>query len=301
MINHREIQYLLTICEEKSISAAARKLYISQPALSKMITKLEEEIGASLFIRESGGVYLTNEGKIYIDGCLKVKGIYDSVQSEIADLQDDKKGKITLGISSRTSSFILPPVLEAFKQAYPLVELSLVEENIAELEQLAITGQVDLALTYYNTNPNLEYKFLAKDPVYLVAPPMFYHSQTDWRFGIENALLNPKELEGKPMILLKKGKGMRKIADMFFTQNAVSPQIILETNSIHLAYNLVQENKGFTFLPGVAVKSLHQLKPGVFYQMQDYMMERNFYACFRKGSYLSTSIRYLIQLIARLL
>ncbi|WP_438824596.1 LysR substrate-binding domain-containing protein [Bacillus sp. JJ1521] len=77
--------------------------------------------------------------------------------------------------------------------------------------------------------------------------------------------------------------------------------MILETNSIHLAYNLVQEDKGFTFLPGVAVKSLHQLKPGVFYQMQDYIMERNFYACFRTGSYLSPSIKYLIQSIAQLL
>ena len=301
MINHREIQYLLTICQEKSITGAARKLYISQPALSKMITKLEEEIDAPLFIRESGGVYLTNEGKIYIDGCLKVKGIYDSVRSEIADLQDDKKGKITLGISSRTSSFILPPVLEAFKQAYPLVELSLVEENIAELEQLAITGQVDLALTYYNTNPNLEYRFLAKDPVYLVAPPFFYQSHTDWRFGFQNSLLKPEELEGKPMILFKKGKGMREVADMFFSQNAVAPKIILETNSILLAYNLVQEDKGFTFLPGVAVKSLFHLKPGVFFELQDCIMERNFYACFRKGSYLSPSIRYLIQSIAQLL
>ena len=69
MINEKQIEYLLTVAETHNITAAAKKLYISQPALSRMILDLEQTLGVSLFVRDRGNLHLSQSGEVYINGC----------------------------------------------------------------------------------------------------------------------------------------------------------------------------------------------------------------------------------------
>lgn len=90
MFHEKYLRYFLTVCEEKNITAAARKLELAQPALSRIIRELEQEAGLPLLVRESGGVYLTQAGEIYARSARQVLAAYQEGQREIHDIRDEQ-------------------------------------------------------------------------------------------------------------------------------------------------------------------------------------------------------------------
>lgn len=298
MINQKQIQYLTEVCKQQNITSAARNLYISQPALSRMISDIEKSIGSPLFIRDHDGVYLTQAGEIYMNACQKVMNVYDSALKEISDLQNSNSGKIVLGLSTTTGEILIPSVLEEFKKRYSQVDLRLAETHISDLEEYVKTGKIDLALTYYRTQKDFQYIPLFKDTVYIAAPRFYYENKSGWNFGFDNPKINPDDLKNQPFILLKQGRGIRNIFDRLVEQYELSPNILLETDSAHLPYHLTQIGKGFSLIPGIAARSFHATDPGVFYQIEHEPLERTLYICYRKDMYLSAAMKELIHIIS---
>lgn len=295
MINEKQIHYLLTVSEEKNITAAAKKLFISQPALSRLILDLEHSLDVALFIRERGNLHLTQAGEIYIQGCQDALAISDSVTKRIRDLKDSQSGSITLGVTSITGEFLLPYIWDSFEQSFPLVELTLMESNMNSLHEMVKNGKVDMALVYHTEEPELNYELVLENPIYLQIPPCFFNDKTK-----HNEYLQPEQLSNQPLILLKKGRGMREIADRFLTQFQIAPSKIIETDNIHLASSLVCLNKGFTFVPSIAVHHFSQNNsPYIYSEIDNYPMKRNLYCCYRKSGYLTKAERFLIDLISQ--
>ena len=127
MIHKKRIRYFLTVCEEGNISMAARKLYVSQPSLSYLITEIEQELGTDLFIRDRNGVTLTKAGEIYRNTCLRIQNVCSDMQREINDLIGRETEKLVLGFGSATGEVIIPEILDRFRKIYPLAEISLAE------------------------------------------------------------------------------------------------------------------------------------------------------------------------------
>lgn len=294
MINERLIQYLLAVAEEQNFTSAAKKLYISQPALSRMILDLERSLGTPLFVRDRGNLHLTRAGEIYVEGCREVLAVSRSVTKQIADLNGGRSGRIMLGVTAVTGEFLLPQILGDFEQKYPQVELVLTEEKASVLQDLVKRGKTDLALMY-RTDPDLECHMIAENPVYIQVPPAFTEGKTGWKPGKQNPQIEAEALQNQSLILLKKGRGMREIAEQFLKQFSIEPARIFETENIHLASRLAALNRGFTFIPGIAVSPLMQDEQrGYYCQVKGYPMKRNLYCCYRKQSYQTEAERYLI-------
>ena len=155
MINEKRIQYLLTVAQEQNITTAAKKLYISQPALSRMILDLEQELGTPLFIRERNALRLTQAGAVYLRGCRQILAMDRSVKREISDLLSSRRGKITLAVTALTGEFLLPRILNAFEAEYPNVKLELYEEKMRFLNEAVKNGKADLALVRSPNDPEL--------------------------------------------------------------------------------------------------------------------------------------------------
>lgn len=155
-----------------------------------------------------------------------------------------------------------------------------------------------MAFVYRTQEPDLEYHLVLDNPIYLQVPPFFLEGKTDWKPGIQNPSILPEALSGQPMILLKKGRGMRNAADRLLMQFQITPGKIVETESIHLARSLVQLNKGFTFVPSIGIHHFSRSDHSSFYcQIKDYPMNRSLYCCYRKNGYLTEAERFLIDLI----
>lgn len=302
MINDKQIHYLLTVAEECNITAAARKLYISQPALSRMILDLERSLGTALFIRDRGNLHPTQAGDIYLRGCRDVLAISNSVSKQISDLSDSKSGRITLGVTSLTGEFLLPYIWDSFELRFPHVELVLIEERMSVLQEMVKSGKADMAFVYQTDDPDLEYRLVLDNPIYLQVPPFFLEGQRIWNTGTQNPDISPRLLNGQPMILLKKGRGMREAADRLMMQFEITPGKIIETENIHLAGNLVRLNKGFTFVPSIAVHHFTANTHTSYYcQLEHYPMKRPLYCCYRKYGYLTEAERFLITLIPEIM
>lgn len=168
----RDLHYVIAIAEEQSISKAAERLYMAQSSLSQFLTTLETNLEYPLFVRKARGVRLTEEGKAYLRFAYETVRAFHQVRDEMQDISQLKGGRVILGISTFRGSYLLPPVLNVFKQKYPLVQVRIVEGDSLALEQKLLTGDIDLALLVMpEKESRIHADFLMRDEICLIAHP----------------------------------------------------------------------------------------------------------------------------------
>lgn len=302
MLHEKRIQYFLTVCEEGNISMAARKLYVSQPSLSSMIAEIEQDLGTNLFLRNRNGVTLTKAGEIYRDTCLQIRNMCSDMRREISEAACMGNEKIVLGFGTATGEAILPEILDRFRKKFPLVEVSLAEVHVSELPELLRKGTVDLALCYPQNDPDLIYEPVLTEKIYLAVPEFFYTAKEDYHPGFFNPPISSLMLRNQPFILLKQGRGVRKISDYVFEKYSVDPKVILETNSASLSYTMTLKNEGFSFLPSIVAKHLAEMmETSVFAEFQDEPLERTLCVSYRKDLYLIQPLKAMIEIITEVM
>ncbi len=166
----KQFEYVITIAESGSLSLAAERLFLSQPNLSKFLTKLENELGTKLFIRTSFGTKLTKSGEIYVDSAQKIMQQYRRAQNKINDIQNLEAGRVDFGISTYRGSFLLPGILKKFNTRYPNVDIVIHEHDSVVLEELTSKGKLDMALIAKpDHRKGMASKSILEDEVVLVA------------------------------------------------------------------------------------------------------------------------------------
>ena len=138
-----ELKTFLAVAEEKSFSAAALRLYITQPAISKRIQSLENHLGTSLFDRIGKRVYLTEAGTLLIDRATAILRLAKDTEKEIFNLNDTISGRLNLATSHHIGLHRLAPVLKDFSKRYPEVQLDIQFEDSEVAYQMVRSGQVE--------------------------------------------------------------------------------------------------------------------------------------------------------------
>lgn len=168
-MNLTELNYIITIAEEHSISKAAEKLFMAQSSLSQSLQGMENELGGKLFIRTSTGVRPTPAGEQIIEYAKKSLIDYRQLKDRIQDIETLKSGKVEFGISTFRGGYLMPTILSVFKKRYPNIQVEIKEANSMALEQMLIDGQVDLALVALPlTKLKTDVEHLMKDEVCIV-------------------------------------------------------------------------------------------------------------------------------------
>lgn len=145
-MTQRELIYIKTAADEKSISQAAKKLYIAQPSMSQFIKRIEDSLGTSLFNRTPNGLTLTYAGEKYYQMALQVLKLYDNFEMELSAVNNMQAGRIHLGITSHLGTVVLPKILPGFMERYPSIEVTVTEDTSDRLEALLTAGQVDFII-----------------------------------------------------------------------------------------------------------------------------------------------------------
>lgn len=134
------------VAETKNISKATKKLYISQPAISKSITKLEENLGVKLFNRSSRGVSLTEAGELLYEQTYAAFKHLNQAENIIRKNKKLGVGSLKIGVSTTLCKFVLLPFLKQFIQAYPHIKISIACQSSSKTIKLLQNKQVDLGL-----------------------------------------------------------------------------------------------------------------------------------------------------------
>lgn len=165
----KELNYIITIADEGSISRAAEKLYMAQSSLSQFLQIYESELGTPIFMRTSRGVRPTASGAVFIAHARQILLHYRRAQSEVWDIEDLKGGHIEFGTATFRGTYLVPQVLKKFHKRYPGIHVEITEKNSLPLEEMILDGLLDLALVALPTvrlKQNVEP--LMKDEILLV-------------------------------------------------------------------------------------------------------------------------------------
>ena len=251
----RNLYYALCVAENKSISKAAEKLFISQPTLSQHIQKLEKKLGVELFDRTMTPLTLTYAGEHFVEIASKILDFEKQLIQEMEYINDSCKGRLTIGISTIHGTSILPIILPKYKELFPGIELTLVEENACKLQELTEHGKIDITIANLPIqNEHLTHETLTLDEIIIAIPITFLPANFDKEKyhafdKLDYHKIKLSDLRDCPFLLLKQGHRVRQISDTLFQEEGIKPKIIMESINIETLYRLTITNMGITFLP----------------------------------------------------
>ena len=145
-MDFKELETFVSIVENGSISAAALSMKISQPAVSKRISRIEEEMGTVLFENGHKHCHLTPEGAVLYKAALKILDLRKKARTQIAEISQDLYGTVRIAATSVTSDFILPGLLVRFMELHPGVSIQVFQGDSERVLNMLKTGEADLAI-----------------------------------------------------------------------------------------------------------------------------------------------------------
>lgn len=297
-MEYRHLKYILKIAEEKSISLAAQKLYISQPSLSQFLQKVEKNIGSPLFDRSTTPLHTTDIGELYINTAKQILDLSEQFRQQTDDLLHLRRGHLTIGSSPFRSTYLLAVFLPIFQKQYPNIIIELVEDTTLHLETLALNGEIDVSISLLPIDThNFAYETLFDEQLLLVLPPT--HLLCRKYNLLPNQLdnlpaINLNELVQTPFILMNREQKLHNHLLKLCQQAGFSPKIQLETQSMDAAQTLAGAGIGATVLPDTLLKAV-QRSPAPCYAALTTHPSRKVIIAWRKNRYLSHAAKAFIQ------
>lgn len=284
---------MLMVAEERSFSKAAQKLYIAQPSLSQYIQKLEQQLGVQLFDRSTTPLRLTYAGELYIETAKHILDLKQQLSQQMEDIANLKKGRLTIGLSSFRTTYIMPKVLPLFHERFPGIEVILVEGTSSKLEGLALKGTTDISIMTLPVDEGLfSYNTIFTEEILVAVPPNHsrFHTYTSDKIILST-------LKDEPFVLLKQNQKLHQIVLNLCKQAGFAPKIILESESIEAAHALARAGMGITFVPATLTRFHKIVNPPLYFSLEELRPTRKVVAAYRKGRYISKAAEEFINIM----
>ena len=227
--NLSQYKIFYEVAKAGNISKAAKELYISQPAISKAIGKLEDSLGLSLFTRSSRGVQLTSEGEILFEHAREAFEALERGEQELRRIQEFDIGHLRIGVSNTLCKYILLPYLKTFIDQYPHMKVTIESQSTVQTLNRLEQQKIDLGLV---AEPSLR-KDLSFIPV-MDIQDIFVST----RAYLENLYLREGSdtniFETGNIMLLDENNMTRHHVDEYMAENAIFPHQILEVTTMDL-------------------------------------------------------------------
>lgn len=243
----RQIRYFVTLFNEGSVTKAAKRLGVVQPALSMQIRKLEEEFHTQLFQRTARGVEPTAGAREFHKHCLAILAGVEGAGQALREAGTLVTGHVTLGLMPSLAAGTMAPALLAYARDYPAVRVTVIEAYSDDLLERLQAGSLDLAIV--NGGPSLPVPAipLSMDRLALVT-----------RVEAGEPRLPPQvtaaELGGFRLVLPSPRQGMRRLLDQRLGEAGLALQPDFEIDSLNMTLDLVSRSAYATILPELAVR-----------------------------------------------
>jgi DNA-binding transcriptional LysR family regulator len=234
----RQLKAFLAIAEAKTFTAGARRVNVTQAAISMQIRQLEDEVGLQLFTRTPRRVILTEAGEYLLERARKILREHDSALAEIAEVAGAEFGRLRIGTASGTFAMNqLPTILQSLKARFPNSELTVTSGTSQRLVDRMMHGEIDTAfisLPVENTNVTTESLF--SDEIVAIANP--HHPLANEKY------ISAATLAGEDLVLGERGGNTRRMIDEFFAAANVRPNITMELSRQEAVNRMVENNLG---------------------------------------------------------
>jgi LysR family hydrogen peroxide-inducible transcriptional activator len=283
-----QLRYFLAVAQTGRFTSAAKACNVSQPSLSIQIAKLEDELGGPLFERTRKGGRLTARGETFLPRAKMILEQMESAREDAKALSGLTLGKVSLGCMPTTGAHLLPPILTAFRKAYPKIQVQLKEESSPDLAKDLEQGEVEMAiLDEAGLTPALDHQTILVEELLLALPSK--HPLAGKRS------LGLKQVAEEPFILMKSGHGFRQITLDFYRKARLEPKVVFESGGIETVQALVAAGLGISLVPQMVAHF-----PGVTYaSISQPKAARTLSLAWRKKAKLSPAAEALQKIIRR--
>jgi len=238
-----QLRYFLRVAERGSFTGAARELSISQPALSRSIRRLEEELGRPLFLRRPRSVELTDAGEFFEARARQVVQLIEDTRAELTD--DGESGRLRVGAIPTVAPYLLPQILQGFARDFPRATVSVQESPTERLLRSCARGDVDLAILALPIPQGaLECEELFEEELLLVLPRS--HPLAERR------RITLTDLESERFIMLDEEHCLSDSIVAFCRKDLSQPLVMERTSQLMMVQELVSLGHGVSMIPRMA-------------------------------------------------
>lgn len=238
----QQLEYFCVVAKTEHFRKAAEQLSISQPALSRSINKLEQELGVTLFDRSGRSVQINKFGRVFLNRVEKGLNEISNGIEEIEQLKNPYTGTVSVAFLQTLGITILPEIIYSFNKQYPQVEFQLYQNKILNSIQQLLNREVDLCLiNSFESNTNITWSPLREEELFLYVP-------ANHRFAKRDSVAL-RELAEDNFIGFKKGLGMREIINNICEKAGFTPKIKFEGEDVFTLAGLVSSGLGVTIIP----------------------------------------------------
>lgn len=298
-MNWNQLQYVITIADEKNITKAAKKLFISQPSLSLSLQSLEKETGVTLFHRSHGQMTLTYAGTLFYDWAISALHSQGQLKRKLGDIINDNRRLISIGLSPHRSLIILPAILEQFYKDYPECEIHIIEKPTYILKKLLENNEIDFMVDIPHSDTiNYQNELLTEERIVLAVPRRF--CQEAVFSENKQGPISLSSLSPYPFIMLSSEQVLGSMSRKMCESAAFNPDIRLTCENVETALTLARQQLGITFVPEIYAKQ-KKFSPDVsYFPVQQFHNTRPLYLVFHRNSYQHLPLLHLLSLFKKM-
>jgi DNA-binding transcriptional LysR family regulator len=240
----QQLKYFREVAEREHVTRASEKLFVSQSAVSRAVTQLEEELGVPLFYRQRRAIVLSPYGRVFLEHVTRALNILESGKRLLSELTGEESGVVSLGFLHSLGVEMVPRLIKEYRRKHPRVQFTLlVQRSGTVLIEELVAGSIDLCLS---------------------VPGMFGQSDVRWSHLLDEELLiampqthrlaarstiNMRELSSEPFLALSPEHTLRIIFDKVCADASFLPKIAFEGMDIATLRGLIAAGLGMGLLP----------------------------------------------------
>ena len=278
-----QLEYFCAVCRYHSITQAAQKLYVTQPAISNAIRELEKEFSVNLFIRSKNHMILTEEGSIFFQKATKLLDAIKQTSSELYDLGRNTI-PIRIGIPPLLSTVFFPDMLIEFQKEHPSIPVELFEYGSIRASKLVLEETLDLALVnmnFYEIDKLNSHQLLSDKIVFCVSPEHHLSSQKK---------LSMEMIQNENVIMYNTDSVLNSTLYSRFKGIGIEPNVIIYASQLYTIQKFIRCNYGGAFLYSSLLKNL----PGLIGIPITPAITQEIGIVWKKGKYITDSLEKYI-------
>jgi DNA-binding transcriptional LysR family regulator len=266
------------VASRLSFTKASEELHISQPAVTKHIKEIENQLSAKLFDRKGTSIQLTQNGKILYEYAEKIRGLYRDLEFEISQVNQQHKGKLIIGASTTVAQYILPEILAKFNAYYKDIKIELLTGNTEAISALLKDEKIDLGIIEGESQSSyFDYKSFKADEIVLAAKT---------NHSLAHKTLNIKDLYSINLIFREQGSGTLEFIQNRLRDNGVNINelnTVIQLGSSESIKNYLLHSDCMAFLSISTI--LTELKNNILtvVDIKNFSIERDFHFILPKG------------------
>jgi DNA-binding transcriptional LysR family regulator len=292
-VNFNQLKIFYAVAQKKSFTMAARELFLTQPAVTIQIQKMEKDYQTKLFDRVGKRIFLTESGKILFSYAEKILRLFTQAEEALIDVKELKSGKLSIGASATVGSYYLPKIFAVFGKKYPGIEIEMNVTNsyIVVEDVLAFKNDLGFVSRFHHLERLVVIPFLEEELVLIVPPdhPLAHK---------EEVLL--EDLSGQPFISREMGSATRELIEEGVAKKGISMRVVMDLASNEAIKKAVADGLGISIISKYVVQK--EVDQGLLRMvtLADERIMRKFFIIYHEDKYLSSTLRAFLKIASEL-